>query len=1025
MRKFRPAVAFVWMLGSALLFVASLCGAGEADADKKPKEKPFKYDAWCAFSDLMVDRPYVSPYAPIDENTEHVRPGTSSLGGFGRRGQWAHVVVDLKNTTDPKDKILYEGSSTIHLNHVKPDDTSANTFLTSYRQSFQVAPQAEKPYHFSIFCPENGWNAVLNVDIATAGGRLYSRDFRLYDLDQKGEQLIVVVSDQPGAFKFLGPRMKNRDETDAMIDNGIKEETGRQIASVTPSELPSRWHDLSLASLIIIDGPPVGGLSPSQWDAIKSYTQAGGKVLIMAGKDPSRLKGAVEDLAGIVVRGSTELPILDQFETKFPASASEKSTDARVPIIEVTAAGAGIVRRNTATQIVEYCAKSYGTGMVAFIPFSLNDRMFEGWPERFTIPVNLIRAEKNLFSVNPDESDGTDDVQPNNAQYPYYRYNQQRQAKQLGIATLRNVLDTSFTADTPVEIQAPRTVLWFMIVYLLCAVPLNYVLFFVLRKREAAWLMVPVWALTFTIAAYYIGYSGKTGAVTVNEVSVIEAGAGQNTGIGRTFMGVYAPRRADYQIEFPPLAFSKEDVYDTQAAPAPLVNTVTMATRDYFDYPQMDIREAGDGMKIESILIQNRSTRRFEIQHRAWLGGGLDLKFANTNNERDEHPSILVHNNVTRLAQRVKLIDNPNFDKVVFSNAASHAADDAKSKRKWIEEGAVIYRDDDHVVVTLERGHVDIARSNIASIQTAQVGRVMRNAVFIKNGHYIEFEGENSKRDLDPGQTWDSRQSNSGWKPVDDQFLERYAVRFREMGQDGKHTADRASAVAHYLKDHMKQYVAGVFLAWTDGASLPVNIGVTGAQVEEPYLDGITLLVVPAVASNRGRVAYKMDEPRAQFATAFSPEVRTSGEWKNCAKESIPIKTPLASGRKCVYLRLKFDREYGQYVYKNKAAQLTFNIRNKSATNTTPYNGEVNLLVRMDNAVGPIDRFKLLGTPTAIAGLAPGSTYQIKTGKIQFTSSELFTGSSVILKVEPEADQGSVVPDNLVIENVQLNLVDR
>ena len=377
--------------------IAALAGAstraGEAsnDADKdKPKERPFKYDAWCAFSDLMVDRPYVPLNAPIDPETEHIRPGLDKLGGFGRRGQWAHVVVDLKNTTDPKDKIGYEGYSTIAINHGKLDDMSQTTYMTSYRQSFQVAPQTEKPYHFSVFCPENGWNQGLTVEILTAGGRTYTRDFKLYDLDGRNEQLIVVVSDQPGSFKYLGPRAKNRDEPDLGI---APEEAIRQIATVAPSELPTRWHDLTLASLIIIDGPPVGGLSPAQWDAIRSYAQAGGKVLIMAGKDPSRLKGPVEELAGIVVRNSTELPELDQFDTKFPASTS-KSKDVRVPVVEVTAPGAGIVKRNSKTQIVEYSAKSYGAGIVAFIPFSLNDRMFEGWPERFTIPINLVKSQR-------------------------------------------------------------------------------------------------------------------------------------------------------------------------------------------------------------------------------------------------------------------------------------------------------------------------------------------------------------------------------------------------------------------------------------------------------------------------------------------------------------------------------------------------------------------------------------------------------------------------------------------------------
>ncbi len=435
------SLLFACSIGFVLLPRAFTADAGAAAEKDKPKEKPFKYDAWCVFSDLTVDRPYVPPNAPIDPDSEHSRPGSEKLGGFGRRGQWAHVVLDLKNTTDPKDKIVYKGEATIVLNHLKPSDTSQTTYGTTYRQSFVVAPQSEKQYHFSIYCPEDGWNERLNLEIVTENGRAYYRDFRLHDLDQRNEELIVVVSDQPGAFKYLGPTLKNVNDPNDIL--GGREQTGRQVASVTPSELPARWHDLALASLIIVDGPPVGGLSPDQWEALKAYAQSGGKVLIMAGKDPSRLKGPVEELAGITVRGSSELATLDQFTNRFPADV-EKNKDLRLPIIEVTAgAGTGMVKRNIKTQMVEFCAKSYGAGMISFLPFSLNDKLLEHWPDRSLIPLNLIRAEKNLFAVDPQDENDVDPSTVNQPPYgsPYQKYNQ-RQVRQTTLATLRNSLDT-------------------------------------------------------------------------------------------------------------------------------------------------------------------------------------------------------------------------------------------------------------------------------------------------------------------------------------------------------------------------------------------------------------------------------------------------------------------------------------------------------------------------------------------------------------------------------------------------------
>ncbi len=448
--------------------------------------------------------------------------------------------------------------------------------------------------------------------------------------------------------------------------------------------------------------------------------------------------------------------------------------------------------------------------------------------------------------------------------------------------------------------------------------------------------------------AYYVGYSGQTGVVTINEVSVIEAGPGQGTGVGRTFMGVYAPRRNDYQIFFPGTNLGGE-AYDTEAAPGHLINTVTEETRDA-DFPTMRLREDGQDVFIEDILVLQRGTRRFEIQHRAWLNRGLDLKFAAPNGDQTQRPQIRIQNNT---------------------------------------------------------------------------GRTLFNPIFIKGGEYIEIAANSSNAEFEAGQTFDSSTLYPTWHNVDDRMVEKLTARF---GKDGgsKHAADRALAVTNYLKTHMKQYAAGVFVAWADGASLPVKIGTSGSKASEPNLDGITLLVVPAQATNRGgrAISLKKNPPKAFFATAFNPEDRDSGEWKPCEKTFIPIRTPDDQNKRCVYLRLQFDPEYGQYVYEGKAVQLTFNVLNKAGRNTVNFNGVLNVSTRMDGASKKSERFKLLDTES-IAGLGPSQSRRIKTFKFQFSDTEQFTRSAIILKIQPEADDGTSLIDSLVLEKVDLQLIDR
>ena len=434
----------------------------KAEEERKKKIPALKYDAWCVFSEL-------SGRAAREEDPEssHSRVNSIDLEGYGRRGKWAHVVLDLKNTTELKKKLVFEGYASIVFNQVQPGGSAEIPYSTTYRQPFNVGPENENQYHFSILCPDYGWDSNVGIRIETSVGSSYSRAFTLRDLDQAREELIVVVSDTPGAFKYLGP-LRNRKDVDVTIED-LNKPAGRQVATVVPKELPERWQDLALASLIIIDGPPAEALNLAQWDALKTFARSGGRVLIMAGRDPARLKGSVEDIAGITVRGMTELPGIDQFEPAYPIKKrGPDEPEWKLPVVEVAAPGANVVKRNVKTQIVEYCARSYGAGLVAFTPFSLSDRFLQDWPGRTIIPLGLLNKDKNLFSIETDLE--IEDASPA-PQYNGWGWGQSniKPIENRTLATFRSKLDNSFEHDTPVVMQAPATVLRFLLLYLVCA----------------------------------------------------------------------------------------------------------------------------------------------------------------------------------------------------------------------------------------------------------------------------------------------------------------------------------------------------------------------------------------------------------------------------------------------------------------------------------------------------------------------------------------------------------------------------
>lgn len=582
---------------------------------KKLKPQPFRFSAWSAFRDFAT-----AQLAPpeMDEKRKaeslHTRPGSGNWACYARRGKWLPLVVELENTTEKTD---YAGTMTIQLDPTRETNTGIVPYTSRYRQDFEIPPGGKQLFRFSVLCPEFTFGEII-VNI-TANGAGFTRHIAIKDLDQSNDRLVVVVSDQSGAFKYLlSKRDPNALSPDMGTDPGATPE-GRRVAVVSPEDLPDRWHDLLLADLIIIDGPPTEHLKDDQLAALETYVQAGGHLLISSGGDPARLKTAdgqarsLADLAGVKVRGAARIPSLDQVAPPFkPANA-----EATIPIVDVSVESGvnRIIKRNASTGHIELAERELGMGTVTFLAFSLNEPLLATWEGRESLPLGILNfyGQRPLFQFNFQEAEGR---QANN-------YNWLGESETVydrsDLPGLRRSLDESFAKDTPVETPERTTVASFLLLFLLFAVPGNYFVFGWFRRREIAWLAVPVYAVAFSMLAWYVGYT--RGKFTLNEVTVVEAGTRQHSGVARTFLALYAPSRDEYDIDF---GSDKVKGETLQAAPGHLVSVAQMDLRAVERLPEMRIRDEPGKLSIEDLLVQARDTRRLEVVHRVDLDDGID-----------------------------------------------------------------------------------------------------------------------------------------------------------------------------------------------------------------------------------------------------------------------------------------------------------------------------------------------------------------------------------------------------------------
>lgn len=761
--------------------------------DDKPKEQPFKCSAWCSFRELgrgtfKPSPPKLDPKTGkviIDPKQDESRPISKNWAGFGRRGQWAAIVLEVQNTTE---KTEYKGTAKLRLDPFSGEsENSANVYQTEYKMEFEVGAQSTKQYTFSILCPENGWGSRNFIVDVIANGVPYQRYLSLHDLDHgEGDDFIVVVSEKPGVFNGLVRARKTISE----------DERGREcrVASVEPADLPARWHDLMPANLIILDGPGEA-LSNEQYAALTSYVKAGGHVLISSARDPAWLKPPLQALAGISkVRGVIDITGIELGQPWPPSSMpAELRKEWKLPLIDVEYTTHGdLNKRLGVNKRVEKSTYYYGPGSVTFLPFSLSDPKLENWPERMKIPQNIISSAREQIYVDGNFVSGRErrlflpsiQQDENAPQRNRFGFNDEPAPNYTAsnLQGLRVFLDDSFSKDTPVQLQPRSTVKYFLLFYLLCVVPLNYLLFGFLKRREVAWLIVPAWALAFSVIAWRVGYMGQTGQLTINEVSIVEAGAGQDVGMARTFVGLYAPRRDDYVMEFPSLK-KGDEVFDNQAAPTHLVNAQQASSRG-IDPVMMSLFDSGSSLMIERLLVQQRSTRRLEVQHRTKIGDGLLAKVRKNNNGglRIEvsnqtgytllNPVLYYEGNVLELGEAKENRHNLNVLLPVDSKAAPIKRDVPISGEPWKEKNAAFF---------------GVAATTFTMMD----------------------------------------------KP----------------GEDRHHTQNRAGKLAEFVRDQMPRYSRGraVFCAWIESEKgvLPIRVAQRGDELAEPRSEGVTLLLVP------------------------------------------------------------------------------------------------------------------------------------------------------------------------------------
>jgi hypothetical protein len=89
----------------------------------------------------------------------------------------------------------------------------------------------------------------------------------------------------------------------------------------------------------------------------------------------------------------------------------------------------------------------------------------------------------------------------------------------------------------------------FLIIYMIAIGPLNYFIVRTLKRRELAWVSVPLFALGFVAAMFLVGTLLRGSEPVINRLALIQVWPNADRARLTGIVGLYAPQRAAYQVK--------------------------------------------------------------------------------------------------------------------------------------------------------------------------------------------------------------------------------------------------------------------------------------------------------------------------------------------------------------------------------------------------------------------------------------------------------------------------------------------
>ena len=432
-------------------------------------------------------------FAPAPQSSASVRLSVNvGFDGYFRENAWVPVFVNVSN----------EGASISGELRVRTPGSGL-----TFAAPLELPTQSRKLVTLYVTLSSSDQNIQVqltqnNILVAQAGGAVRAM--------QRPDVLFGVVTESTSGSVRL-------DQVRPFAGESIQ-------AYLSIEQLPAQVEALRALDALFIGDADTGRLSPAQRQALADWVLGGGHLLIGGGPSWQRTAAGLGDLLPVTVDGMVTVEGLDALA----AYVGRAGTIRAAPVVVTTgAARAGaevlLALPQGERRIPLLVRARHGQGVVDYLAADPMTTPLAAWPHLGEVWIAL------LTSVDQRPSWGSG----------------------FGVAADSWARAQNAAEVIPFALPPSGMIAGFLAVYVLLIGPLNYLVLRRLKRRELAWLTIPLMIVLFSVVAYLTGFGLRGTRAIVNRLSVVQvwpdAGRAQVQGL----IGLWSPFRTTYTVSAP------------------------------------------------------------------------------------------------------------------------------------------------------------------------------------------------------------------------------------------------------------------------------------------------------------------------------------------------------------------------------------------------------------------------------------------------------------------------------------------